>query len=103
MRCTSCKSDVTPVPPRTMAKLGLVAFYVASLAVAMLFSLLLGLNIVLVPVAVAVGCSVGVAARRASEWSCPQCKECMAAPPVATESTRPTDEVRTRPFVPAHA
>ena len=103
MRCNTCKSDVTPVPPRTMAKLGLVAFYVASLSVAMLFSILLGLNIVLVPVAVAIGCSVGVAARRASEWSCPQCKEFMVAPAVATEPTRPTQEPRTRPFVPAHA
>lgn len=83
MRCASCKSDVTPVPPRTMAKLSLVAFYVASLAVATAFSLLLGLNIVLVPVAVAIGCSVGVAARRANAWSCPVCKEEMAAVPLA--------------------
>ena len=100
MHCRSCKRDVTPVPPRTMAKLSLVAFYVASLAVALVFSLLLGLNIVLVPVAIAVGCSVGVAARRASEWSCPQCKEEMVAP---ASVTTPKDEVRTRPFVPAHA
>jgi hypothetical protein len=102
MQCRSCKRDVTPVPPRTIAKIGLVGFYVASLAVALVFSLLLGLNIVLVPVAIAVGCSVGVAARRASEWSCPECKEEMAAPRIASA----TDEVpttRTRPFVPAHA
>lgn len=100
MRCASCRSDVTPVPPRTMAKLALVGFYVSSLTVAMMFSLLLGLNIVLVPVAIAIGCSVGVAARRASSWSCPQCKEEMAAPAAVTP---PTEEVRTRPFVPAHA
>ena len=81
-----------------MAKLSLVAFYVASLAVALVFSLLLGLNIVLVPVAIAVGCSVGVAARRASEWSCPQCKEEMVAP-----VSQPEAEVHTRPLVPAHA
>jgi hypothetical protein len=97
-RCKSCKADVTPVPPRTMAKLGLVGFYVASLVVATLFSLLLGLNIVLVPVAIAVGLSVGVAARRASEWSCPQCKEEMHPAP-STEAP----EVRPRPFVHAHA
>jgi len=78
-----------------MAKLSLVAFYVASLVVATIFSLLLGLNIVLVPVAIAVGCSVGVAARRASTWSCPQCKEEMTAPIVAPETQR------TRPLVPA--
>jgi hypothetical protein len=82
-----------------MAKLSLVGFYVASLAVALMFSLLLGLNIVLVPVVVAIGCSVGVAARRASSWSCPQCKEEMAAP-VASPAA---EEVGTRPFVPAHA
>ena len=98
MRCRSCKADVTPVPPRTIAKLSLVGFYVASLAVAMLFSLLLGLNIVLVPVACAIGCSVGVAARRASEWTCPQCKEEMVAPAAVT-----TEEVGAKPLVPAHA
>jgi hypothetical protein len=101
MHCRSCRGDVTPVPPRTMAKLSLVAFYVMSLTVALLFSLLLGLNIVLVPVAIAIGCSVGVAARRASSWSCPQCKEEMVAPAIAT-----TDDARTprsRPLVPAHA
>jgi hypothetical protein len=101
MQCKSCKSDVTPVPPRTMAKLGLVA----SLVVATMFSLLLGLNIVLVPVAVAVGLSVGVAARRASEWSCPQCKEEMHPAPLSASAPprRPTQEVRPRPFAPAHA
>lgn len=81
-----------------MAKLSLVGFYVASLVVATIFSLLLGLNIVLVPVAVAVGLSVGTAARRASTWSCPQCKQEMAAPAPST----PTEEVRTSPLVPAH-
>lgn len=103
MQCRSCKRDVTPVPPRTMAKLSLVAFYVASLAAALMFSLLLGLNIVLVPVAIAVGCSVGVAARRASEWSCPQCKEEMVAPSVATTDEARTPRARPRPMVPAHA
>lgn len=98
MRCTTCRSDVTPVPPRTIAKLSLVGFYVASLLVATMFSLLLGLNIVLVPVAVAVGLSVGTAARRASTWSCPQCKEEMPAP----APSAPPEEVRTRPLVPAH-
>ena len=85
MRCGSCKSDVTPVPPKTMAKVGLVAFYVMSLAVYTVFSLLLGLNIVLVPAAIVVGWSVGVAARRASCWSCPKCKEEMIAPEVTRE------------------
>ena len=80
MRCSACKSDVSPTPPRTIAKLSLVAFYVASMAVSTIFSLLLGLNIVLVPVAIAVGFSVGVAARRANAWSCPKCKEEMSAP-----------------------
>ncbi len=89
MRCSSCKSDVTPVPPRTIAKLSLVAFYVASMAVSTVFSLLLGLNVVLVPVAIAVGASVGVAARRANAWSCPQCKEEMAAPIVAEPEVTP--------------
>jgi len=89
MRCGSCKSDVTPVPPRTMAKVALVFFYVASLAVYTLFSLALGLNIILVPAAIAVGFSVGAAARRANSWSCPTCKEEMSAPAMAPSPTTP--------------
>ena len=100
MLCRSCKNDVTPVPPRTMAKLSLVGFYVASLLVATLFSLLLGLNIVLVPVAVAVGLSVGTAARRASSWSCPECKEEMAPAPSPAATTEEVRPVWTRRFVP---
>jgi hypothetical protein len=82
-----------------MAKVSLVAFYVASLTVALCFSLLLGLNIVLVPVAIAVGCSVGVAARRANTWSCPQCKEELSAP-VAPPTTKPERPGATRPLHP---
>jgi hypothetical protein len=99
MRCSSCKSDVTPVPPRTVAKLSLVGFYVAAMAVSTIFSLLLGLNIVLVPVAVAIGSAVGVAARRASAWSCPTCKEEMAAPRASTAEVDVTPSVG-RPLVP---
>lgn len=89
MRCSSCKSNVTPVPPRTMAKLSLVGFYVAAMVVSTIFSLLLGLNVLLVPVAIAVGGAVGVAARRANSWSCPQCKEEMAAPVIAEPEVAP--------------
>ena len=97
MRCSACKSDVTPIPPRTMAKLSLVGFYVASMVVSTIFSLLLGLNIVLVPVAIAVGWSVGVAARRANAWSCPECKEEMTAP-AAVPAAPPA--IADRPLVP---
>jgi hypothetical protein len=95
MRCSACKSDVTPVPPRTMAKLGLVGFYIAALVVSTIFSLLLGLNILLAPAAIVVGMAVGVAARRANEWSCPQCKEEMRAP-----AAEPTPAMAERPLVP---
>jgi hypothetical protein len=101
MRCSSCKSDVTPVPPGTLAKLSLVGFYVASMLVSTVFSLLLGLNVILVPVAIAVGTSVGVAARRASSWTCPECKEEMAAPVFVPETTGRA--AGTRPFVPQGA
>jgi hypothetical protein len=97
MRCSACKSDVTPIPPRTMAKLSLVGFYVASLVGAALFSIVPVVNIVLVPVAIAVGWSVGVAARRANAWSCPKCKEEMSAP-VGVPATPPT--IAERPLVP---
>lgn len=101
MRCSACHENVTPVPPRTMAKVALVAFYVASLAVSMVFSCLLGLNLLLVPVAMAIGLSVGTAAQRASTWSCPECKEEMA-PPVATTTParEPERTAPARPLVP---
>lgn len=75
MRCPSCKAQVTPVPPRTSAKIALVGFWIAAMVISTLFSLALGLNIVLVPAAIAVGSAVGVAARRAGSWTCPRCKE----------------------------
>lgn len=80
MRCPSCKIDVTPVPPRTMAKMAVVVLYVAMLLVATSFSLLLGLNLVLAPVAIVLGFSIGTMTRRANAWSCPLCKEELFVP-----------------------
>ena len=103
MRCRSCKTDVTPVAPKTMAKIVTVGFWVAAMAISTIFSLLLGLNIVLVPVAVAIGLAVGTSARRASTWSCPQCKEEMAAPAVVPTGSSGARPSTTRPLVPATA
>jgi hypothetical protein len=99
MKCTSCKSDVVPRGPRTLWKVVTVALWVGALATSLMFSLLLGLNIVLVPLWLGIGMSVGVAARRMSSWTCPECGNELAAP-VAGATTHPTPEGR---FVPQHA
>lgn len=86
MRCHTCKAAVEPVAPRTIWKIGVVGFWFAAMLTATVFSLLLGLNIVLVPLWFAIGASVGVAARRASTWTCPRCHEEMAEPVAGTPS-----------------
>jgi hypothetical protein len=82
MICRACKSDVSPSPPRAIGKVVTLGYWVAAMATSTVFSLLLGLNVVLVPLWLAIGMAVGVAARRASTWTCPRCKEEMA-PPIA--------------------
>lgn len=96
MRCTCCQSDVEPVPPRTIGKILLVVSYVAALAIATVFSCLLGLNLVLAPAAIVIGMAVGTAARMASAWTCPSCKEEMFVPePLAdVDVGRPERAVR---------
>jgi hypothetical protein len=73
MFCHSCRCHVTPTPPRSIWKLLSVGYWVGSLIVAAGFSLLLGLNLVLAPVAVVIGMSIGVAARKLNNWTCPRC------------------------------
>lgn len=73
MFCHACKCHVTPVRPRTTWKVITVAFWISTLVVAMPFSLLLGLNLVLAPLAIAIGAAVGTSARRLSSWTCPRC------------------------------
>ena len=80
MKCASCKSDVEPVKPRTAWKVVTVALWVCALATSLVFSLLLGLNVVLVPLWLVNGMAVGVAARRMSSSTCPVCKAEMAQP-----------------------
>lgn len=87
MRCSSCKSDVVPVKPRTRWKILTVAFWIGALATSLVFSLLLGLNIVLVPLWLVNGMAVGIAARRLASYSCPVCHAEMAAPPAAEPTT----------------
>ena len=83
--CSSCKENVEPVAPRTAWKLVTIALWFTTLAVGMFFAILLGLNIVLVPVCIAIGLSVGEAAHRAASWTCPSCHAELAPPPEITE------------------
>lgn len=73
MYCHCCRCHVTAVRPKTLLKVLNVFFWLASLTVAVGFSLLAGLNIVLAPAAIVIGMSVGVSARRLNTWTCPRC------------------------------
>ncbi len=80
MLCHHCRCNVTPVGPRTRWKLIIVGLWIGSLAVAICFSLLLGLNLVLAPAGIAIGMSIGVAARMLNDWTCPRCGAAMVEP-----------------------
>lgn len=73
MFCHACRCHVSPVPPRSTWKMLSVLYWISSLVVAVLFSLIIGLNLVLAPVAIVIGMSVGTSARKLNEWTCPLC------------------------------
>ncbi len=80
MRCSSCKKNVTPTAPRTMWKVVTLVFWIAAMAFAGFFSIIIGLNLVLAPAAIVVGMAIGTSARRAASWTCPRCGAEMAEP-----------------------
>ena len=101
MYCHACRCHVTPTPPRSIWKLLSVYFWVGSMAVAIGFSLALGLNLVLAPAAICIGMSVGVAARKLNDWTCPRCGAEMVEPE-GTEELLPLRRWRRqRPLRPA--
>lgn len=71
--CASCKEEVVPSPPKGFWKVANVAFWVAMLLVGTAFGLIIGLNVLLVPVWCFMAGAVGVTADRASSWTCPEC------------------------------
>jgi hypothetical protein len=85
MFCHSCRCNVTPTRPRSIWKVLSVGYWVGSLAIAVGFSCLLGLNLVLAPAAVFIGMSIGVAARKLNSWTCPRCGAEMVEPDPTTE------------------
>ncbi|MBX3192033.1 MAG: hypothetical protein KF819_33895 [Labilithrix sp.] len=89
VRCSCCGEIVEPRAPRTAWKLLNLFFWVGSLAVSTLFAVLLGLDVLLLPVAVAISFSIGTSARAAYGWSCPVCHDSLPAPPEAATAERP--------------
>jgi len=104
MFCHSCRCHVTPTPPRTIWKLLSVFFWVGSLTVAVSFSLILGLNLVLAPAAIFIGCSIGACARKLNDWTCPRCGAELVEPE-PTADVVPLERWRRRTVAetPAHA
>ena len=97
MYCHACRCHVSPKAPRTIWKVLTVFFWVGALSIAMIFSLLLGLNLVLAPAAIFVGMAVGTAARRLSSWTCPRCDAEMVEPEPDTVGVT----IPARPLAPA--
>ncbi len=98
MYCHACRVHVTPTPPRTIWKVMTLFFWIASLIIATIFSLLLGLNLVLAPAAIVVGMSVGTAARRLTSWTCPRCGAELVEPEL---DTTPLEVPGAPPLAPA--
>lgn len=88
VKCWCCGKVVEPLPPRTARKILNVVFWTASLAVSMAFAIPIGLDLVLVPIAIAMGCSVGTTAREAAAWSCSECHAELRVPEEEVEKTR---------------
>jgi hypothetical protein len=72
-----------------------LAFWISTLAVAVGFSLLLGLNLVLAPAAIVIGMAVGTSARLLSSWTCPHCRAELIEP-----EAEPAPQVIPRPIGP---
>ncbi|MBN9160631.1 MAG: hypothetical protein BGO98_03060 [Myxococcales bacterium 68-20] len=73
MFCHTCRCHVTPTPPKSIWKVLSTGYWIGSLVIALCFSILLGLNLVLAPVAIVIGMSIGAAARKLYNWTCPNC------------------------------
>jgi hypothetical protein len=63
-----------------MWKIVNLVFWVTLLSFALAGSCIIGLNLVLAPMAIALGLAIGTAARRAASWTCPRCDSEMAEP-----------------------
>lgn len=86
VRCPSCRIPVEPIPPKTKWKIACAVFWICAMVTSTVFSLLLGLNVILVPLWFGIGAAVGVAAERASCWTCPVCGDQVAAPEEVREA-----------------
>jgi hypothetical protein len=73
VHCNRCNTTAEPVAPPFRWKVLLILDWIAMLALTPLFGGLLGLNIVLVPLLVAMGGSIGTLTRLATTWTCVSC------------------------------
>lgn len=87
MSCHACKRSVVPEPPHSTRKILTTALWVMLLSGAFVASLLIGLNLVLAPLAIFVGMAIGTSARLAAAWTCPCCKNELMVPFDVAESS----------------
>lgn len=87
--CASCKQTVVPEPPSPLWMVLNVLFGIAVLFVGVVFSLLLVLNIVLLPLwMVFMAGGISVTTRRALMWRCPECHAEMFLTPAEKKRLR---------------
>lgn len=94
VRCSTCHAVVTPVEPSSTWRVLNVIFWTFGILTGVGFGLLLGLNLVLVPLWLGAGMAIGASARRASGYTCPVC-HAEVIPPV--EAAAPSGRLAPRP------
>lgn len=87
MSCHACKRSVIPEPPHSTRKILTTTLWVMLLSGAFVVSLIIGLNLVLAPMAIFVGMAIGTSARLASAWTCPYCKNELMVPADVAEAS----------------
>lgn len=87
--CASCKQTVVPEPPSPLWMVLNVLFGIVVLLIGAVFSLILVLNIVLLPLwMVFMAGAVAVTTRRALMWRCPECHAEMFPTPAEKKRLR---------------
>jgi hypothetical protein len=86
VRCSCCGAWVEPHAPSMGAKALSVGLWVGILIVSPVYGAFIAINIVLLPMLIAIAWSLGVAARRGWDWTCPKCTAELPAPAPVIET-----------------
>lgn len=94
--CRHCRGRMPALAPRVGWSALNVVMWTATLVTGMAFGLLIGLDVLLVPLWLGMAGAVSYTAQRAASWRCAYCKEEIAAP-IVTVPDRPARVPATSP------